>query len=179
MLPTCKIKSATKDDSGLKSDDCAQDKTVFCDIPALKKYCHFDEFRKLCCDSCKNYTPARHDGVELDEGLNQHAPVWTVSSWRECEPHIGKCGDGYNYREVQCKQGNNVIPDVSCHEKKPATARNCEIKCPDECVKDQSVFCGVMYLREYCRTDEFRKLCCDSCKPYTTARHDGVELGYR
>ena len=44
-------------------------------------------------------------------------PVWIIGSWRECEPHMGKCGDGYNYREVQCKRGNNVIPDISCREK--------------------------------------------------------------
>ena len=42
----------------------------------------------------------------------------------------------------------------------------------NECVQDQSVFCGVMYLKDYCWTDDFYKLCCKTCKKYISLRHD-------
>ena len=42
----------------------------------------------------------------------------------------------------------------------------------NECVQDQSVFCGVLYLKEFCRTDNFHKLCCKTCKKYVSLRQD-------
>ena len=35
--------------------------------------------------------------------------------------------------------------------------------------KFQSVFCTVMYLKEYCESPEFQELCCRSCANYITS----------
>ena len=41
-------------------------------------------------------------------------PTWRVSDWHECEPSMGKCGTGFNYREVECTRGSHVITDQFC-----------------------------------------------------------------
>ena len=43
-------------------------------------------------------------------------PTWNVGEWRECEPSMGKCGRGFNYRDVECTRGTHVITDQFCDQ---------------------------------------------------------------
>jgi len=88
-------------------EDC-WDRTVFCDIPSLAKYCDAPKFQDLCCQSCAE--------------INKQKASSTVETKQIA-------------RENQ----------------------NC---------KDQSAFCTVMYLKEYCKQPEFRELCCRTCADF-------------
>jgi len=100
--------------------------------------------------------------------MNEECPPrWHTGEWEQCST---SCGQGKKHRSVECHRGNQVVAERDCITKfvvMPKRYEPCSVECPTECVVDQSVFCTVMYLKEYCRQAEFRKLCCNTCKVYS------------
>ena len=63
-------------------------KTVFCDVPALGKYCDSNKFRNLCCDSCtKLKTSAERLANEPTE-LVTNEPTESIAECHDKVIHV-------------------------------------------------------------------------------------------
>jgi len=140
--------------------------------------CGYDgrQYREATCVDSKGTpvaeTLCNHLSFMFDRPCRQErCPTeWVSEPWDEntCTATSPNCGgNGHKTRAIFCKRGENQIAEEYCsHLHKPATSEPCTVPCKIVCEKDQSVFCGVMYLKEYCRTEDFRKLCCLTCDKY-------------
>lgn len=88
-----------------------RDKTVFCDVPALGKYCDSNKFRSLCCESCTKVGNGSADSAaHMNRPTLHHhqtASGWLVSDW-ECS--INESGQCTKRRTVKC--GNNPTVEL-------------------------------------------------------------------
>ncbi|TRY89719.1 hypothetical protein DNTS_009297 [Danionella cerebrum] len=54
-------------------EPCGGDKSIFCQMEVLARYCSIPGYRKLCCDSCSkrsgSLTPLLHEAAETEEEL--------------------------------------------------------------------------------------------------------------
>jgi len=69
----------------------------------LKEYCRTDDFRKLCCDTCKKYIPARHDQL-IDEEPNHSDQDYEMN-------------DDGDYEDIDDESGT-YLPDSHDHSRR-------------------------------------------------------------
>lgn len=57
----------------ITDEPCGGDKSIFCQMEVLARYCSIPGYNKLCCESCSKrsgaFAPLVHEAAEMDEGI--------------------------------------------------------------------------------------------------------------
>lgn len=56
----------------LSEDHCQGDKSMFCRMEVLSRYCSIPGYNKLCCKSCNTYSNVTEDGNVTDASVNKN-----------------------------------------------------------------------------------------------------------
>ena len=63
-------------------------KTVFCDVPALGKYCDSNKFRNLCCDSCTKLKTSTKRPTNEPTELATNEPTESIAECHDKVIHV-------------------------------------------------------------------------------------------